>query len=122
LYRITSRYTDTIIEIETAGNGTDRHVIVSKDTAVIAIDPGLLTASSWMSTRNVIALIMALISISNLFLESPLLSHFAAWVFGVGQAPSLPANGSAAKINATKNDADPLKPPAAPSKPGFGFF
>jgi hypothetical protein len=112
LYDVVSRYTETTIVTEPTGNGQDRHVIKSKHTAALKTGSiGWLT--SWLTLRNVVTLLVTLLSLTNLCMTSPVFASLVQYVAGGG-------GGEVAVTNTTHNTTASAKP--APSKGGFSLF
>ena len=131
LYRVVSRFTDTTIEVETAGNGTDRHVVVSKESAEL-IESDAKSSShnasesistSWFTLRNMLALFMAIASLSNLLITTGFLSTLSGWVLGSHSTLASAATAaSAAKMDASATDTSEKPAAATPNKSGFSLF
>lgn len=119
LYDVVSRYTDTTIVTEPAGNGQDRHVIKSKHTAALKV-----WRMSWLTMRNVLAVLVALASLTNLLFSSPFIAHLLqlilpsalAATFGGVNATTPPAETS----NTTTSTSSSSSKPA--TKGGFSIF
>lgn len=72
LYDVVSRYTETTIVTEPTGNGQDRHVIKSKHTATLKTGSMAAWLAAWLTLRNVVTLLVTLLSLTNLCLTSPI--------------------------------------------------
>lgn len=114
LYDVVSRYTDTTIVTEPTGNGQDRHVIKSKHTATLKTGSMAAWLATWLTLRNVVTLLVTLLSLTNLCMTSPIFASLMQHAGGGGGDPA---------FNTTQNSTSAgggANPPAA-AKGGTGF-
>lgn len=117
LYDVASRYTETTIVTEPTGNGQDRHVIKSKHTAAFKSGP----VAWWLSCltlRNVVTLLVTLLSLTNLFMTSPIFAGLVAAVVGGGGGGD---NTNGANATKTPNTTAGSAPPTSKGS-GFSLF
>lgn len=111
LYDVVRRYTDTEILVESNGKGQDQHVVKSKDTATLKSGVGAWWPS-WLTLRNIVTLLVALVSVSNFLMSQPFITN----ILGGG------GGGSSASTNSTTGAAPNSTQTPPKQRTGFGIF